>query len=510
MFKVYYRFDFMCVNGRFVTNRYTGQTFWSECGKCEACLQKKAAARSNRIRNEYSDRTNVFFVTLTYDRLSAPYFNQSELNMLRHQMTDCNMVTHSLHIYRRYSIKWNVKKQKYFKDWHPVLLDSISVEVHPFSCSPILASDFAKEYNFNHLQKQPGKIGVIYFPDVQNFNKRLRQQLKICGYDKKIKIYDCMEYGPDTIRPHAHLLIFAPDISLEKFHHAVIKSWPYGRRIRDSKSCQLVTDDPAGYVSSYVNCTSSVPPFLARYFKQRHSASKYFGHGRKSFVLEEIQKKALTGDLTYDVRRTSSIGEQIVNLPIPKYVINRYFPLFKGSSRLTSHEVLEFLSRGFDVGYLFRRSQEHDLNSNPHNWIGYTIHDSFAGNQRIPSDLRRISTRFKHAFEYYKKIYPDATILDYSRMYDSVWLAYRSTVYKKFVTDDQVNDFYKYDNIAMLPPDRQQQLHKQLGNGCVFIVDNNKKPHYVNQTFLMKDMFYKYQKQKKITNIALNGQGILV
>lgn len=496
----------MCTHGRFVTNKYTGNVFWSECGKCKACLQKKAALRSSRIRNEYDGKTNLYFVTLTYDRLSAPYFNQSDFDSLREEKTKFSSVVSPLNIYRRYSIKWNPNKQKYVKFWNPVLLESKYVDVPPFSKDFEKAKLYSQECNFHWLEKQPGKIGVTYFKDIQNFNKRLRSYLKFHGYNEKLKVFNCTEYGSGgTQRPHAHLLIFAPYISQEAFHAAVIKSWPFGRRIRNSKSCQLVNQDPAGYVSSYVNCNSSISPFLAEYFKPGHSASKYFGHGRRAFSLEEVQKKVLSGNLTYDFKRVTNSGEKIFHLPIPKYVVNRWFPLFKGYSRFTSNTVLEFLSRGFDTGFLLKSSFQRNLDLHPRYWIDYTCHKG-----EKPSDLHSIRVRLLNAYENYCKVFPGSSYVDYAKSYEAAWRCYRSTVYRLFAQDDKISHFYKYDNICLLPEKRQLELHHLLSPGTNFIVDNNCKPQYVNQTILMTGMYDRYDKQKKVSHLCMSQKGILV
>lgn len=485
----------MCTNGKFVTNRYTGSIFWSECGHCKSCLQKKAAKRSSRIRNEYDGKTNVFFVTLDYDRLSAPYFEQSDFDKLRKEKTDYNICYSNLPVYRRYSIQWNANKRKYIRSWHPVELGRYFVDVPGFVDKQNPFFDEVSKYcSLPWLKKQPGKIGVIYFPDIQRFNKRLRSNLKYHGYNEKIKVFNCTEYGPSSQRPHAHLLIFAPNISQEAFHAAVIKSWSFGRRVRNPKSCQLVTQDPAGYVSSYVNCNSNVSSFLATYFPPKHSASKYFGHGRQSFLLEEVEKKVSRGDLSYDLVRSTTSGQKVFHLPIPKYVVNRFFPLFKGYSRFIGHQVLEFLSGGFDSGRLFKFSFQRNLDLPPKYWIDYSL-----------DDVKKISIRLKHAYEYYLSVFPGRSLFDYARSFDSAWKVYKSTCYKHFISDDSVNDFYKYDNICLLHPDVQHALHDRLARGKPFIVENNSKPHYVAQTIKMTQMFDKYEKQKKVTDLCLNN-----
>ena len=163
----------MCVQGRFVTNRYTGQQFWCKCGHCKSCLQEKASLRSHRIRNEYDGVTPVYFLTLTYDRLSAPYIDYNEyLNLKSVGYGDLN-------VYRSFSLKWNVKKQRYIKSWSRNVLCSIPVEFDIFDSSWL-----------PFLKKQPGKVGVCYFKDLQDFEKRLRINLQRKGYDEKIRLFN--------------------------------------------------------------------------------------------------------------------------------------------------------------------------------------------------------------------------------------------------------------------------------------------------------------------------------
>lgn len=488
----------MCTHGRFVTNKYTRSRFYVTCGKCEACLQQKAAARSGRIRSEYDGETPVYFITLTFDRLSVPYFTRDDLVLLKQGKI------HGLKIYRNSEIKWSVNSQKYVRSYKKVCLGDFFIDTSSLS---------GDDWKCKDLRKQPGKIGVCWFKDIQDFEKRLRQYLKRSGYEEKIKVFNCTEYGETTERPHAHILLFAPNSTLAQIHSAVIACWKYGRRIRDEKSCQLVKDDPAGYVSSYVNGNVSVSPFPARYFAAKHSASKYFGHGRRSFALQEIQKKVSEGSLTYDLERTVDGVPTVLNLPIPKYVVNRFFPLFKGYSRLASNQVYEFLSRNLDVGYLARQSKAYDLQNEATkiDYQSYKILEVSPGKfTKVPGDLKKIAVRFRHAFDYYCQVFPGSSWMDYARSYEAVWRCYKSTCYKKFMEDPDINPFYKYDNICELPPDQQRVLYDQLGNGCVFIVDNNEKPQNVAQTLKMTKMFYKYKKQKKITNLILSESGVPV
>lgn len=474
----------MCTQGRFVTNRYTHQQFWCKCGKCKACQQEKAAARSSRIRSEYDGKSAIYFCTLTYDRISCPYFKEQDLRFLKDKEFGL------LNIYRGHDIKWNVQKQKFIKTYAEKLLESVPVDFSNYD---------ERSFYFKYLKHQYGKVGVCYFRDLQNFEKRFRIRLQRSGYDFKIKFFNVSEYGGKSLRPHFHFLLFAPSGYDEALRTAFVESWPYGRRVRDAKSFQLVKDDPAGYVSSYVNSGNCVCQFLTDYFKSKHSASKYFGHGRNAFTLASLAEKIERGCLDYSLSRTIEGVPTIVNLPLPKYVVNRFFPLFKGYSRLGCSAVSDYLQSGFNGSKLSVLSKTYD-SRNIDKKISYTN-----------EDIRKIGIRLYHAYQSVKSLLEKDTdvikfsVVDYAFLYEKAWRAYKSTCYKYFVLDSNINDFYKYDNICLLSPSRQLDLfHKLSHDSCRFIVYNNDKPHYVNKTSKMSFMFDKYCKQKDTTNFVLS------
>lgn len=473
----------MCTHGRFVTNQYTHQQFWCKCGKCKACKQEKAAARSSRIRNEYDGKSAIYFCTLTYDRMSCPYFKEKDLQVLKDNEFGF------LNIYRGHDIKWSVQKQKYIKTYAETLLEEVPVDFSNYD---------ERSFYFKHLKHQYGKVGVCYFRDLQNFEKRFRIRLQRSGYDFKLKFFNVSEYGGKSLRPHFHFLLFAPPSYDEVLRTAFIESWPFGRRVRNAESFQLVQDDPAGYVSSYVNSANCVCEFLTDYFKSKHSASKYFGHGRNAFTLVSLTEKIERGCLDYSMSRNVEGVPTVLNLPIPKYVINRFFPLFKGYSRLGSSAVSDYLQSGFNGSKLSVLSKTYDAR-NVISKIDYS-HE----------DIRKIGIRLFHAYESVKSLLEKDSddikfsVYDYAIMYEKAWRVYKSTCYKYFVLDSDINDFYKYDNICLLPRSRQLDLYNKLSHDtCKFIVSNNDKPHYVNKTAKMSSMFDKYCKQKDITNYVL-------
>ena len=474
----------MCVNGRFITNKYTGQQFWVKCGHCKACLQEKADMRSQRIRNEYDGISDIYFITLTYDRLSCPFFLHSDyLDIKKRGYGELN-------VYRKHSIKWSVNKQKYFRNWKPEKLFSIPVECNSYDSNWL-----------PYLQKQYGCVGVTYFKDIQDFEKRLRIYLKRkYSYDQKIRFFSCTEYGGDTFRPHAHLLAFCRNLSQEKIHDACIACWSYGSRIRNPKSCQLVIKDPASYVSSYVNCSSKLPSFLTRYFKQQYSASKHFGHGLRTFSLEEITKKVEQGDLSFALKRNTSTGEKVTQYCYPKYVINRFFPIFKGCSRLTRDSIYDFLSHGFELAVLRNAQRSYDWR-NPKFKIDYDTRKQ---------ELSKIGVRFLNAYFNYKCVFPGKNLLDYTNDYFRTWDVWKSTSYKMFRLDDKVQPFYKFDNMCLQSDDVKNVYYEESRFGSPYVVNNNEKPNVLARTIQLTQRYDDMCKQKDVTGAILRQDGFMI
>lgn len=87
--------------------------------------------------------------------------------------------------------------------------------------------------------------GVLLLVDLQNFWKRLRQNLKLLERDSKITYYACGEYGEDGNRPHYHAIVWGITANDDVL---VNKSWGKGRTQTD-----LVEHDSIRYVAGYVS-----------------------------------------------------------------------------------------------------------------------------------------------------------------------------------------------------------------------------------------------------------------
>lgn len=469
----------MCKHVHYVYNKYIHKSILCDCGKCPACQQKKAAGRANRIRNNVADGQIALFVTLTYDNRFVPYILKADLQ-----------VGYNYILVKRYQDVRRVRvgSGNSYDQGYKLVDGGILDEYEDFyiHCQkdiddlPLLRNDFVD-----------GRVGVCRYRDVQNFYKRLRINLKRhYGYEDGFTTFTCSEYGPTTGRPHFHALVFIPSAKEALFRRCIIESWPYADKDRTAKYIE-VARDCASYVSTYVNRDSLFSDiFKTSEFQPKHSYSKVFGMALPDFSLVEILNKVESRDMRYYSKTKVAGVEEVHSFPIPKYVINRYFPLFKGLSRLDVDTLSSVLLR---PARLFHYANE----------IGYTS-----------EDIKKIWIRLNNAYEKYH-ITTGKNRFDFAIDYDRVWRCRRSVV----LMDDLqavsvVSDWYSYYDNAIdlfVTDDHFSSLvHSNLldVNVCP---DMDKYEFVPANTFLrrtesrrLEDLYYQKLKQRKVTNLVMS------
>ena len=312
----------MCTHQRLIYPPHSRRPLYVKCGKCPSCLQEKASFRVSRIHNTERPDYIVLMVTLTYSQKCAPYVDRSEA----YEFVNGNLS--QLNVYRDCSVR-KVRKPSDFNDYTQVykfnytrqILETIDFIEDDYSVNLVSTKDLKHEH---------GKIGVSYYKDYQQFAARLRQNLKRhYDFQDLFFIYNCSEYGIKSQRPHFHLLIFIPKSAEKIFRAAIIESWPFSNLSRFPRAVEK-SYRSASYVASYVNKPSNFPNFFRRYFKEKHSYSKGFGVSNKNFDLSKILEKVECGFIKYTIMQNKHGIPTLLDVPIPSYVINRYFPKFKG------------------------------------------------------------------------------------------------------------------------------------------------------------------------------------
>lgn len=501
----------MCKYSKRIFNPYIHRHLLVPCGKCPACQQEKANKRARRINNHKVQGECILFVTLTYKNEYIPYILRSDVNILRYDALDPIVssvndfdVSSSFHVpvYRNKRHRLFHGKEIYY-DTERHVIDTI-----PFTKEEISNFDISSIRSVRKSSPN-GVVGVCYFPDFQNFMKRLRINLfRDYGITNKLTYFVCSEYGPTTDRPHFHMLLFTPTPIIEAVRCSIIKSWAFADEGRTNRFIQIARN-AAGYVASYVNCSNSrIVPFQKTAFRQTHSMSKGFGVRAKCFDLARIIDCDKKGVFTYDIKTMVDGTPCIRSLPIPKYVINRYFPKFKGYSLCSNDEVRKFLLTPSVLAARINQQSAFDkfsfdfyrLRTGENPPVVYWTLD----------DIRAFKIRLSHVKEYFMSElgwtsdYFDKT---YPTLYANVWTSYKSFLLRmsySMITDiseyggfyenmdDLYNGFVHSDLLDILEDEQM-------------ILDPNQRPDIVQTSDIYEDLYWKRDKNRKVVNKAMSA-----
>ena len=486
----------MCTHQKYVHNKYIHKSILVSCGKCESCQQEKANARALRIRN-HNDGKLCLFVTLTYENRFIPYIKSSDLLNLSLDNV------HDIKIYRDAYLRFY--KDKQIVDYNTTVLDTLPSSSFEEFC-----------YNVPELNKKSGCVGVVYWPDVQNFIKRLRINLHRDGKLFKFTYYAVGEYGKTTHRCHFHLLLYFSEGSLEEIRPYLVKAWPFGDMLRKDKRIQIAID-ASGYVASYVNKSASLPKILTSLpIRQKHSHSLYFGANLPCFSLASLLRKADNGNMSYSREILKDGVPLLVSLPVPKYVISRYFPKFKGYSSLTPDEVRQCLSNPISLADKFRSTE---------NLITITNIPSLDGKSRHSISFRQVDGRFlgdelrysyedfhkfvvhlRHCVDYYIKS-TGKNIFDYCLDYERVWNQRFSYIFKHSFDDiSSISDFFEfYENANEFV--ENPLLSPTLPDPSIYFYETNpnKRKFVVRKSSSLSDLYRIKENIKEINSIALSS-----
>ena len=192
------------------------------CGHCLECAQKYQNDWSFRLSCESLYWKHVYFVTLTYDNENLPLRTISDTTYL-------SAANESLTLLPKTKSRVKFLNNRKNEHIHNVLLGS----------------------QLGDLLPEVNKV------DCQLYMKRLRESLRT-EYNEFIKFFLCSEYGPNTFRPHYHLLIYT-NLAVGQISPFISSCWDLG----EVKYKEIVYDhSPDGdfsYVSGYVSKYVSKP-----------------------------------------------------------------------------------------------------------------------------------------------------------------------------------------------------------------------------------------------------------
>lgn len=110
-----------------------------------------------------------------------------------------------------------------------------------------------------------GFFPVVCKQDIQKFIKRLRKAF----FTKKISYFLVSEYGPNTLRPHYHCILFnlptlspLPQINIAQLTKKIEKLWSKGFIKLDE-----CNENRIGYCTKYMSCFTIIPSYLPKPFR---------------------------------------------------------------------------------------------------------------------------------------------------------------------------------------------------------------------------------------------------
>lgn len=330
------------------------------CGYCDVCLQRKASRWTAKIIEETKHWSHTYFMTITYDDEHLP----------------------------KWKLSPKVKDGDDVKEWQWIDVSSVGRSPLPYCTYGML------DKPNRELYKVRGYVAGISIEDHQKFLKRLRSNLyyKLLSiYGEKelipaketlLRFYVCFEYGPSTIRPHMHYILWTESEYFSSNARELCRaSWTYGDwdsphwskgKLHTSCEIEPVLTSVAEYVSGYVNSYTSLPRLLQlKEFRPINLYSKNPAIGSPRMSEEEIREFLYTSPV---VRISNKVTEDGTTQPVvsgfPSSFVARYFPKIVGYSNLSadakryiytlqaayiSSDVREFtenLCREFNAGFI--------------------------------------------------------------------------------------------------------------------------------------------------------------
>lgn len=271
-----------CLHPKIVVNPYTGEKISTPCGKCDVCINNRAALWVTRLDMESASHKYTLFCTLTYDDDNVPQLVRYDDEEKPHMYLD----PETGETFDLYDIKETFEK----KDWR-----------------------------FFHETKY---LNVLSSRDIQLFIKRLRARIYEINKTYTIRYYITGELGPRTYRPHWHaLFFFDSEILCSQIATLLSETWSYGVVYKP----HLVSGSAASYCASYINSLASLPKiYHHRKLRPRSLFSKSPAIGTMYPLLSSDAELFRRGDNKFTLLRPDD--DEFTSFPLLRSIESRLYP----------------------------------------------------------------------------------------------------------------------------------------------------------------------------------------
>lgn len=196
---------YICQHRKRFFNVRTGNFQYTDCGYCDVCITRRNARNYSILVENAPLFKHKLFITLTY---SNDFLPKAKV-IIDHKNKQI------------YTVPWSKRIGDMFPEGK--LISNLSYE----------EKNIERVNRFislaNHLPLHPYEtqlFGIIYYPDVQRFFKRLRiNYQRETNKKADFRYFVLAEYGAKYFRPHFHLVLF--------FDNTNFQEWIFGRYDKD-------------------------------------------------------------------------------------------------------------------------------------------------------------------------------------------------------------------------------------------------------------------------------------
>lgn len=224
-------------------------------------------------------------------------------------------------------------------------------------------------YDNAFLPLDSNGIAHVSKRDCQTFLKRFRKYISRYERSRPLSYYLCSEYGPETLRPHYHLLLFdVPDYlnSEKRLYEVLMKTWKLG-----FVQCGFLQDGGGAYVCKYLmHPVEDFPDYLTKPFSLM---SKGIG---KEYVTPQIV------DYFYS-RGTYMTKENGHDFALPRYLRKKIF----------TDEELSLISK--EIVDKLRIENVKEINKYIHDYFAHQSRMTDLATQKLQNKSERIKKNLK-------------------------------------------------------------------------------------------------------------------
>ena len=412
-----------CENPQRIYNESLKQYMFVPCRYCKACRVAKANKKTVELYQTLKQYPFAFFVTLTYNNDSLPIVLAGDNRIIR----GCNTPFGEILGY----------------------LDK------PAYIAGLPVPKNSKIYDC---------VGVLYYPDLTNFFKRLRTY-----YERKYKQYfeykyfSLGEYGTredERKRPHFHIIFYGRENQYKRLLSAVLFCWQYAswHKLEAKEYFKPCDASTAAYLASYVNIDSRTDGLLAtKQFEPKTGRSKNSSYGLEISLQKDFEKLVKRGWLDNEVLR--GIQQPFTYIDCSKkgdfatrILPTRFFSAYFHKPRFCSTSSFDYFCRCAGETWARYKYNRKSVKSSDYLFcLGYRRYITFTGYIDNIHVFRNYLDIFWHFYNYYKSVLLKHQMLAYETKKKGDYLIDLVDSYidsptkryfqlRRYLNDAQIND----------------------------------------------------------------------